>query len=603
MTEDHPERSAAQVGAGADLTLLRAFEPVVRLTQGEFFLPVGVEQYVRQSTLWQQLPDGSTTVVAETGELDLDRLAELGRVLDGPGQSLSGITVPTSRWARIRGGWRHTRKPSFRGGARLAQVGLLGRTIDTISRFSLLLRGAVPGGSAAKSLDLQTDHLRPDAPAYHARVVRDGDWIVCQYWFFYSFNNWRSGFSGVNEHESDWEQVTVFLDGAGPVDADGLPEPRWVVFSAHDEVGDDLRRRWDDPDLGLVEGRHPVVYAGAGSHSGAYLAGDYLITVVPPNLGGVIPAARRIAKVLTPWSRAAQGAGLGIPYIDYARGDGPAVGPGESLAWSPVVIDEETPWVRDYRGLWGHDTRDKLGGERGPAGPRYERDGTVRLSWGDPLGWAGLAKVAPNPEVERALVARRIAEIDEQLSTLDAEIASGRTEMTMVAAGQAPASPTVRALVPEENRLTSARMAVVRLTDERQRLVRSRAEGIPVTAPHAHLAHRRLPIGAAERGRSRFLGLWAIVSTPLVLWLISVLFRPDTTSRTQTAVALLALVLAVEAFARGYLFAFLGRVLLVYAVYRLVVVFYGNWQQVTAVSLAVLAFVVLAVNIRDVWRR
>ncbi|MBK7623007.1 MAG: hypothetical protein IPJ14_10190 [Kineosporiaceae bacterium] len=80
-------------------------------------------------------------------------------------------------------------------------------------------------------------------------------------------------------------------------------------------------------------------------------------------------------------------------------------------AWHPVVINESTGWVRDYRGLWGHDTRDRLGGERGPAGPRYERDGTVRQSWADPVGWAGLAKVAPNADVEAALIGARLAEL------------------------------------------------------------------------------------------------------------------------------------------------------------------------------------------------
>jgi hypothetical protein len=587
----------------ADLALLRAYEPVVRLTQGEFFVPVSVDAYVAHCALFEQLPDGSTAQVAGAGGLDLDRLAALGRSIDGPGQSLSGITVSTSRWARLKGGWQRTRKPSFRGSARLAQVGLLGRTIDTLSRFSLLLRGAVPGGSAAKSYDLQNEHLHPDAPAYHARVVRDGGWIVCQYWFFYSFNNWRSGFSGVNEHESDWEQVTIFLDGSGPVGPDGFPPPRWVVFSAHDETGDDLRRRWDDPDLGLVDGRHPVVYAGAGSHSGAYLPGDYLITIEPPTLGGLVPLLRRVARVLTPWTRAAQGDGLGIPYIDYARGDGAAVGPGEQLCWTPVLIDDETPWVRDYRGLWGHDTKDKLGGERGPAGPRYDRDGTVRISWGDPVGWSGLGKVAPNAELEQEWVARRIREIDEELAARQDEISAAETSITAAAAGLAPASPTVRALVAQEEGLTAAKMSAVGLADERTRLVRTQREGLPPSGPHAHLSHRRLPISTAERGRSRFLGLWAVISTPLVLWLISVLFRPETFGRTELAIGLLVMVLAVEAFARGYFLAFLGRLVIVIVALNLLTLYFGNWQLVTSVVLAVLALVVLAVNIRDVWRR
>ena len=594
-----------------DLTLLRSFEPVVRLTEGEFFVPVGVDAYVRQSALWEQMPDGEARVVAGPGTIDLAELAELGARLDGPGQSLSGITVPSSRLARLRG--MRARRPKFRAGARLAQVGLLGRSIDTLSRFSLLLRGAVPGGSATLSLAVQNDHLRPDRPVYHARVVRDGDWIVCQYWLFYAFNNWRSGFSGVNEHEADWEQVTIYLDGTGlpgeghPSHAgpggDALPVPRWVVFSAHDETGDDLRRRWDDPDLSLVDGRHPVMFAGAGSHSGAYLAGDYLITVEPPTLGGAVPTVRRLAKVLMPWTRAAQGSGFGIPYIDYARGDGTSIGPGQELAWTPDVIDDDTPWVRDYRGLWGHDTRDRLGGERGPAGPRYERDGTVRASWGDPIGWAGLAKVAPNPAREQALVTRRIQEIDAELERLELDTAASREAMAMRVAGLAPGSPEVRLLEDDERGLLTARMTAVRLRDERERLRRAKRDGVTVADPRAHLRHRRTPIEASSRGRSWFLNGWAIISTPLVLWLVSVLLRPNLFARGQMAVGLLVGVLAVEAFARGYLLAFLGRLLLFLLLLNLIVLFIGNWQLVTAATLAALAFVILFVNIRDAWRR
>jgi hypothetical protein len=580
-----------------DLRLLRAYEPVVRLTQGEFFLPVGVEDYVRNAALWFTGADDVPVMLAGPGSLDLDSLAELGVRVEGAGQSLSGITVPTSRWRRIRG--RRTKKPKFRGSSRLAQVGLLGRTIDTLSRFSLLLRGAVPGGSAGLSLDLQTEHLHPERPSYHAHVTRDGGWIVCQYWFFYSFNNWRSAFSGVNEHESDWEQVTVFLDGSGALDDDGLPPARWVVFSAHDETGDDLRRRWDDPDLSLVDGRHPVVFAGAGSHSGAYLAGDYLITVAPPRLGGLVPAARRMAKLFTPWTRAAQGEGLGIPYVDYARGDGPSVGPGEDLSWTPVVIDDDTPWVRDYRGLWGHDTRDRLGGERGPAGPRYDRDGSVRQSWGDPVGWAGLAKVAPNPQQETELVGRRIEQIDLELAALADVVSSAQAQMSTQAAGLDPASPSVRALAPDETARISARMTSIRLADERERLLRTQRDGVAAVGPHAHLSHRRTPIGEAQRGRSRFLAGWAIVSTPFVLWLISVLLRPGTIGRWEVAVAALAGVLSVEAFARGYFLAFLWRLFLLLVIVNFALLFFQYWQLVISVTLAIVAFIVLFVNVKD----
>ena len=46
---------------------------------------------------------------------------------------------------------------------------------------------------------------------YYGHVSRDGGYVVLQYWYFYPMNDWRSTFGGVNDHEADWEQVTIFL--------------------------------------------------------------------------------------------------------------------------------------------------------------------------------------------------------------------------------------------------------------------------------------------------------------------------------------------------------------------------------------------------------
>jgi hypothetical protein len=80
----------------------------------------------------------------------------------------------------------------------------------------------------------------------------------------------------------------------------GEPQLAWVAFSAHDEVGDDPRRRVDDPDLQLVDRTHAVVHAGAGSPSGAYLPGDYIVTVAPPALERLTQQWRRFARWITP---------------------------------------------------------------------------------------------------------------------------------------------------------------------------------------------------------------------------------------------------------------------------------------------------------------
>ncbi|BDZ42546.1 hypothetical protein GCM10025865_18450 [Paraoerskovia sediminicola] len=596
-----------------DLELLRAFEPAVRFTKGEYFYPVSVDRYVQRAALWTAPEGDESTLVAEPGTVDLDVLARRGAGTPEVVESLSGVVTGAER-RRVT--IPHAaRPPRLQGGSRLAAVGLVARLVDALNRVSLVFRGSVPGGSAAASFLLQRDHLAPDEPTYYGRVVRDGSWIVCQYWFFYSFNNWRSGFGGVNEHEADWEQVTVYLDGVGEADDVGLPAPRWVVFSAHDETGDDLRRRWDDPDLSLVDGRHPVVHAGAGSHSGAYLAGDYLISVRPPSWGGFFEGVRKVARVLTPWSVNANRSGVGLPYVDYARGDGRVIGPGGD-PWRRDVIDESTGWVHGFRGLWGQDTRDRLGGERGPAGPRYERDGTIRESWADPIGWAGLAKVAPNPSVEAALVRDRTAELELRLATLAEEIDEGRRGLERAAAGLAPASPAVRALADEERRVLDLQMERARRRDELSVLEASAgkpgaesgtdpgAESGADPGPHAHLRHRQTPLPPVSARRSRVLAGWAVVSTPVILYAAGLVILPTVgVSATLMAMFWLVFLLLVEGFARGRFLATLGRVVVAAAVVVGLYFLVSDWRVILGWGFVAAAVLLLVVNVRDAFRR
>ena len=374
------------------------------------------------------------------------------------------------------------------------------------------------------------------------------------------------------------------------------------MFSAHDETGDDLRRRWDDPDLSVVDRRHPVVFAGAGSHSGAYLSGDYLITVEPPTLGGLVTAVRWVSRVLAPWSSSARG-GVGIPYVDYARGDGRVLGAGGER-WDAVVIDESTGWVRGYRGLWGLDTGDRLGGERGPAGPRYERDGSVRACWADPVGWAGLAKVAPSPVVEQELIDARTTQIDTQLADLEGQISAGRRELGLAAAGLAPGAPEVRALAGKERAVTELKLEATKLRDEKARLAGERAGRGGATDPHAHLSRRNLPLDPATGVRGRLLSWWAVLSTPLVLYAVGAVIHPAVgVSATATAVAWIVLLLAVEAGVRGHFLGFLLRLAVVVASAVGLYFLWADWRVVASWGFFAAALIVLLASIREALRR
>ena len=64
--------STSQVQSTApDVEILRAFEPIVRYTQGEKFFPMDVERYLREASLWLYVPDGSDQEVVPEGELTL----------------------------------------------------------------------------------------------------------------------------------------------------------------------------------------------------------------------------------------------------------------------------------------------------------------------------------------------------------------------------------------------------------------------------------------------------------------------------------------------------------------------------------------------------
>ena len=210
-------------------------------------------------------------------------------------------------------------------------------------------------------------------------------------------NDWRSSFFGANDHEADLEQAFVVLEDSG----DGDPIPRWFGCAAHDYAGDDLRRRWDDPTLYVRGGPPGDLRRRRLARCRTSRQGEYVTPVPLPALRpvhGVLSrgcascGATSCARTTRATSRRASKTALSIPFIDYARGDGLAVGPGGDVEWTPIVVDDTTGWIDGFRGLWGLDTKDRFAGERAPAGPKYTRSATARQSWNDPLGFLGLDK-------------------------------------------------------------------------------------------------------------------------------------------------------------------------------------------------------------------
>ena len=613
--------SAVAPGAGplSDLELLQAYAPVLRYTAGELFLPTSVEAYLARCSLWAD-DDRSRRRAAEqlvpAGELTPDRLAEAGLRYRGRPLYLRFVQKHLTR-AEVAA-WRREDRPRLRGKARFAAVGVLARLIDALVRLSLLVRGRVPGGLAAAAHRLGATLIKdpgaePDAGGTrvaYARVVRTAGYTVLQYWYFYAFNDWRSTFYGVNDHEADWETVSVYL--VRDPDEPHALRPAWVAASAHDLGGPDLRRRRDDPQL-RREGDHPVVHPGAGSHSGAFVPGDYVVSIELPGLRRIVARLQEVRRRLLPWTAEPGRGAFAVPFVDYARGDGAAIGAGHRLRWRLERIDDDTPWVRDYRGLWGLDTHDPFGGERAPAGPRYARSGQVRPSWADPLGWVGLAGVPATPEEEEAHLRGRIEAISDELDELDAEIEAERAAVRGLTAQarSLSAAADARPLRRERGAEAARReRALTALSARRAALVEERAAHRGYLAgprdpgpPDAHLRSPHLPYATRTDVRSRFLRVWAAVSTPvLVLGLTGLLVRPSVSVLTGF-VTFLVVFFLVEAIGRRRVLAFatvLGALVLwVAAVAGLIIALLSSWHLVLAGLLAVLAVMLLVGNIRE----
>jgi hypothetical protein len=596
-----------------DPELLRAFEPVVRFTGGEQFFPMDVEPYVRACSLWLYHPDDHDEEVVPEGELTMDRLIEPRAAPFGSVFYLRFVhPLSIEESARALASLQRLRRDqryAFRTGlGRLARGGLVPRLLDALFSASLLLRGRVPKATAAAAaLEYAAMQERQERYVYHGRVVRDGGWTVCQYWLFFAYNNWRSGFHGVNDHESDWELVNVYL-----YEQDGRLVPEWVAYASHDFHGADLRRRWDDATDLMLVGRHPVVYAGAGSHASYFRAGEYQADVPLPIPERVRAALETLGRF---WRRTLGQVGpregpFRAPFIDFARGDGLSVGPGQEREWTPNPIGETTPWVTDYRGLWGLYAQDPISGENAPAGPMFNRDGSPRPSWFDPLGFAELDKLPP-PPLELALLEAECAALatrqDEVAVLIPREVAT--LQQLGIRLESMEGSPHLAAEHEKlEKRVAQLAAKVKALRRERSENeavldgLRRRLERLRAGRrddPRAHIRHAAEPVPPAQMRFSRAAELWAAVSLSLLLVGVVALiqFAPED-AWAGVVVLLIALVVG-ESILRATFVRTVNRVAVILAIVATVILVVHFWKWVLIGGLIGLAAFLILQRVRE----
>jgi len=120
------------------------------------------------------------------------------------------------------------------------------------------------------------------------------------------FNDWN------NTHEGDWEMIQLVFDAPTARDALGRM-PAWVAYSQHEE-GE--RAAWGARKLTIIDGTHPVVHVGKGSHAAYYDEELYLGSSASAGVGCddtrgpsrelrplvvTIPSDSTLARATLPW--------------------------------------------------------------------------------------------------------------------------------------------------------------------------------------------------------------------------------------------------------------------------------------------------------------
>jgi hypothetical protein len=599
--------------------LLRRFEPVIRFTRGEWFYPMDSEPYVDACSLWVARPGEDAVCVVPAGELTLDRLAQQPEDTTG---AVHYLKIPNPKTDGGRRGSKRSYtdpawpKETFRAGrGRLARVGYLSRLADALFSLTLLARGRVPGGDVEGGRVLYGRYMeKGERFTYHGNVVRQDGWIVLRYWLFYAFNDWRSNVFGANDHEADWEKIFIYLSESD----DGEVRPEWVAYAAHEETGDDLRRRWDDPELEKI-GEHPVAYACCGSHATRYFRGEYLTELAFP-LPRPISAVRRILRRFwyvtlrqyadedykeKPYEQ------FTIPFVDYGRGDGLSVGPGQDREWDPPRLMNPVPsWISGYRGLWGLYTRDPFEGEDAPAGPMYDRDKTISREWFDPVGWAGLDKVPTRAE-ELEIIEGRQAELEESRDLLRAELQEKTNELKalgMDAEATRDQSHLSRLYEKQTRHIEGLSKEVetlrAQLSDDEilaeslEHHAGSLREGERPPAS-AHILHAARPVSESETHAGRVAQLWASISIAIVLVTLILIIAYERQHLLGALVFAIAAFAFIEAGFRRRLTRFMVSLNVALAIVGALVILENYFWAVVVLTVLAIGLYILWENLRE----
>ena len=241
----------------------------------------------------------------------------------------------------------------------------------------------------------------------------------------------------------------------------------------------------------------------------------------------------------------------------------------------------------------------------------YNRDGSPRGTWYDPLGFAGLDKIPPPPQALQMLEANcdKLSARQEELKKLIPQKAYDLQEMGTRLNGMEGDPHLAKlylALEKEINVLSAEVRNLRRESLENTAILQSLLQrmewmksGIKDN-PRAHIHHITLPDDPTQVLRFEHAAeTWAAVSLSILLFAIAALiFFTPRYAWTGLAITLILFVVA-ESFLRGAFVQTVGRLTLILAMVATVILFIHFWKWIILAALLTMGVLLMANRLRE----
>jgi hypothetical protein len=241
----------------------------------------------------------------------------------------------------------------------------------------------------------------------------------------------------------------------------------------------------------------------------------------------------------------------------------------------------------------------------------YNRDGTPRAAWYDPLGFAGLDKVPPPPQVQQMLTAncQKVAQRQENLERSIPEKAADLQALGIKLKGMEGNPHLARQYAVLEKEMTALSgevRALRREFSENKALYQGltgRLERMKVGMqddPRVHIHHLAIPDDLTQTLRfDRAAETWAAVSLSLLLFAIAALIFFAPKYIWAGLAIILILFLVTESILRGAFVQTIGRITLILAMVATLILFLHFWKWIIVGTLLAMGISLMYQRLRE----